>query len=203
MSSNQPISSRQCCCSVLLQCVVAVCCCSVLLQCVVAVCYCSVPLDSTHPVLLPCVAVCCCSVLLYCVIALCCSVLLQCVVAMCYCLVLPCVAVCCCSVFLPCVAVCCCSMLLQCVVAVCCCSVPLESTHPVHGTCHTYTWDMSPIHTCHITHVCTSHHTYEWDIQCPCPFLTSHFLCMTHAMRGGGLGSSTIFKAFNEPYAPS
>jgi len=46
--------TNTCCCSVLLQCVVAVCCCSVLLQCVVAVC--------------------CCSVLLQCVVAVCCSV---------------------------------------------------------------------------------------------------------------------------------
>ena len=61
-----------CCCSVVLQCGVAVCCCSVLMQCGVAVKCCS--------------AVLCCNVLLQYVTAMCyCSVLLQCVVAVCCC----------------------------------------------------------------------------------------------------------------------
>jgi len=126
--------------------VVAVCCCSVLLQCVVAVC-CSLKNWSTllfsHVVhnasccsmLLQCiVAVCCCSVLLQCVTLLLCSEyykLLHYVVAVCYCSVWlqEVVAVCCCSVLLQhklfrvtlllcSTYVSCCGMLLQCVVAV-------------------------------------------------------------------------------------
>jgi len=115
------------CCSILLQCLVAMSCCSFLLQCLVAVSCCSVLLQCL-------VAVSCCSVLLQCLAVSCCSVLLQYLVAVSCCsVVLLCVAVSCCSVsqcivcrrhtnrnrecskFIFLVAASCCSVLLQCV----------------------------------------------------------------------------------------
>ena len=68
----------------------------------------------------------------------------------------------------------------------------------------TYEWVTSHIWMSHVTHMNESRHTYEW--------VTSHIWMIMRretrkrlhiSMRGGGLGSSTIFKKFNETYAPS
>jgi len=59
-------------------------------------------------------------------------------------------------------------------------------------------------------HICILYSQVHICIYCSCTFIYTH-RCLRHGaripamntMRGGGLGSSTIFKKFHEPYAPS
>ena len=56
---------------------------------------------------------------------------------------------------------------------------------------HSYVIHDSFICVTWLIHMCDMTHSYMWH---------DSFICVT---RGGGLGSSTIFKKINEPYAPS
>ena len=44
---------------------------------------------------------------------------------------------------------------------------------------------------------------YLPTVICMNMYIFMFFVMYTYQSRGGGLGSSTIFKKFNEPYAPS
>jgi len=74
-----------------------------------------------------------------------------------------------------------------------------HGTHDLNELWHTYIWAISHTRTNHITRTNKSRQTYEWVIS----DIQVSLVKYKHETRGGGLGSSTIFKKFNEPYAPS